>query len=318
MDRRTVLTRGGTVVLALVVAARTGRLAWAQAATDFSGLGYPELAITVTDTGFDGVPTTTAAGRYLLTVTNARSASAENAGAVGFVSPTPAGKSAADFIQYIASLAAPTGSPAATPMAEGDAGGDAMEQQLPLWVYQLRFAGGVYAASGTAQAVIDLTPGEYVVWGDDPSVPLTPVALTVTGEFPTDVQDPTTDITATLLDFAIKIEGNLTAGKHLMKVQHQGAQPHFLDIEQGPDTMTNEQVQAALMGEMSGTPVAGGLSEGDLRGVFYSPTQSIGTVTFQQIDVSDGTFLAACFFPTAGTGVPHAMNGMTEVFSVTG
>ena len=158
-----------------------------------------------------------------------------------------------------------------------------------------------------AQAVIDLTPGEYVVWGDDPSVPLTPVALTVTGEFPTDVQDPTTDITATLLDFAIKIEGNLTAGKHLMKVQHQGAQPHFLDIEQGPDTMTNEQVQAALMGEMSGTPVAGGLSEGDLRGVFYSPTQSIGTVTFQQIDVSDGTFLAACFFPTAGTGVPHAM-----------
>ena len=38
------------------------------------------------------------------------------------------------------------------------------------------------------------------------------------------------------------MEGNLTAGTHLMKVQHQGAQPHFLDIEKGPDTMTKEQV----------------------------------------------------------------------------
>ena len=32
-----------------------------------------------------------------------------------------------------------------------------MEQALPLWVYQLHFAGGVYAPTGTtAQAVIDL------------------------------------------------------------------------------------------------------------------------------------------------------------------
>ena len=72
------------------------------------------------------------------------------------------------------------------------------------------------------------------------------------------------------------------------------------------------------MGETSGTPAAGGLSEGDLQGVFFSPTQSIGTVTYQQVELTDGTFLAACFFPTAGTGVPHAMNGMIEVFKVTG
>jgi hypothetical protein len=325
MDRRTVLTRGGATTLALALAARQGRLAWAQQTTDFSGLGYPELVITVTDTGFEGVPATTAAGRYLLTVTNARSAASENAGAVGFVSPTPAGKSAADFLQFVASLAAPSATPVGGTPTGGEAGGGEMEQ-LPLWVYQLHFAGGVYALSGTAQAVIDLTPGEYVVWGDDPSVPLTPVALSVTGEFPQDVKDPATDLTATLIDFAITVEGNLTAGKHLMKVQHQGAQPHFLDIEKGPDTMTKAQVQAALLGmepatpatDAAGTPGAGGLSEGDLHGVFYSPTQSLGTVTFQSIDLSDGTFLAACFFPTAGTGVPHAMNGMIEVFQVSG
>ena len=74
----------------------------------------------------------------------------------------------------------------------------------------------------------------------------------------------------------------------------------------------------ALTSEMSGTPTAGGLSESDLQGIFYSPTQSIGTVTFQEVELTAGTFLAACFFPTAGTGLPHAMNGMVEVFTVTG
>lgn len=314
VDRRTVLQRGGgAAALAMAMAVTHRRLAWAQAATDFSGLGYPELSITVTDTGFDGVPAATAAGRYLLTVKNARTAETENAGAVGFVSPTAAGMSAADLVQFLAAAGAP-----ATPAAGGDQG-DEGEMALPLFVYQLHFAGGVYAPTGTtAQAVIDLTPGEYVVWGDDPAVPLQPAIVNVTGEFPQDVTDPTADITATLIDFAITVEGNLTAGTHLMKVQHQGAQPHFLDIEKGPDSMTKEQVEAAFMGESSGTPAAGGLSEGDLQGVFYSPTQSIGTVTYQHVDLTAGTYLAACFFPTAGTGVPHALNGMFEVFKVTG
>jgi len=314
VDRRTVLKRGGgTAALALALAATRGRLAWAQATTDFSGLGYPELAVTITDTGFEGVPATTAAGRYLLTATNKMTQQTENAGAVGLLSGTPVGMSAADLVQFLAAA----GPPAGSPTAGGDQGGG--DQPLPLVVYQLHFAGGVFALPGaTAQAVIDLTPGEYIVWGDDPTVPLTPVPLTVTGDFPTDVKEPTTDITATLIDFAIQLEGNLTAGKHLIKVQHQGAQPHFLDIEKGPDTMTKEQVQAAFMSDASGTPAAGGLAEGDLEPVFYSPTQSIGTVTYQQVELTAGTFLAACFFPTAGTGVPHAMNGMFDVFTVTG
>jgi len=315
VDRRTVLQRGGgAAALAMAMAVTPGHLTWAQAATDLSALGYPELTITVTDTGFEGIPASTAAGRYLLTAKNARTSETENAGAVGFVSPTPAGMSAADLVQFITSM----GPSAATPAAAGNEGGEE-DQPLPLFVYQLHFAGGVYAPTGaTTQAVIDLTPGEYVVWGDDPTVPLQPAIVNVTGEFPQDVKDPTTDITATLIDFAITLDGNLTAGKHLMTVQHQGAQPHFLDIEKVPDSMTQEQVAAAFMGEPSRTPAAGGLSEEDLQGVFYSPTQSIGTVTYQQVDLTGGTYLAACFFPTAGTGVPHAMNGMFEVFTVTG
>ena len=70
--------------------------------------------------------------------------------------------------------------------------------------------------------------------------------MKVTGDFPKVAKEPTADITATLIDFAITIEGNLIAGTHLMKVQHHGAQPHFLEIEKGPDSMTKEQVTVHL------------------------------------------------------------------------
>jgi hypothetical protein len=317
MDRRTVLRRGGgAAALAVALAATRGRLARAQAPTDFSGLGYPELAVTITDNSFEGVPASTAAGRYLLTATNRMTQNTDNGGIVAFLSGTPVGMSAADLVQFLAGFAGP---PPGSPAAGGEEGGGGGEQALPLVVYQLHFAGGVFALSGaTAQAVIDLTPGEYVVWGDDPTAPQTPATVRVTGEFPPDATEPTTDVTATLIDFAIRMEGNLTAGPHLLKVQHEGAQPHFLELDKGPDTMTKEQVQAALMGEVSGTPAAGGLAENDLQPVFFSPTQSIGTVTYHRVELTAGTFLAACFFPTAGTGAPHAANGMIEVFKVTG
>jgi len=296
--------------------------------SDFTTLGYPELKVNITDTGYEGIPDSLPAGRYLLTATTATAvptdmSSDQSPPAVAFISTTPAGVSAADFLQMMGGGGAPPagatpemggGTPAA---GGGDQGGD---EQLPLFVYQMKFAGGtmVFPGMTTTQAVIDLTEGEWIAWGDEPTAPLTPVVFTVTGEFPADVKDPEADITATLIDFAISFDGNLTAGTHTIKVQHHGAQPHFLEIEKGPDSLTKDEVEAALAGEMSGTPAADGISESDLQPVFYSPTQSIGTVTWHQIDLTAGTFMAACFFPTAGTGVPHAMEGMVDVFKVTG
>jgi len=296
-------------------------VARAQAPTDFSGLGYPELAITITENGYEGVPATTAAGRYRVVVTNSLTNAGENSSAIGFLSPTPVGMSAADAIQAFG-LGGQTGpaSPeaGASPDSGGDQGGDE-GGQLPLVVYQMYFAGGVVTQPGqTSDAIVDLLPNEYVVWGDDPTATQPPATMTVTGDFPQDVVDPDTDITFTLLDFQIQVEGNLTAGMHTIRVQHHGAEPHFLEIDKGPDTMTRDQVLAAITSEMTGTPAAGGFSEADMQNIYYSPTQSIGTVTFQHLELTEGTFLAACFFPTAGTGVPHVANGMVEVFSTTG
>jgi hypothetical protein len=321
MVSRRELTLGGMAAAALTLLPARSLVAAAQDAADFASLGLPELKVTITDTGFEGLPATTPAGRYLLTATATamgETAPDQQPPTVAFVSPTPVGMSAADFLQQFVAPP-PSGSPEAGGGDEGGGEEEGGDQPLPLEIYQFKFAGGVMIVPGQSnQAIIDLTEGEWVAWGDDPTSPLMPVSLTVTGEFPADIAEPEADITATLIDFAIQIEGNLTAGTHVLKVQHHGAQPHFLELDKGPDTMTIEQVQAALAGEMSGTPSADGLSEDALQPVFYSPTQSIGTTTWVHVELSAGTYLGACFFPTAGTGEPHAAHGMIDVFTVTG
>jgi len=319
MTRRVVLA-GAVGTAALLGLNRVS--ARAQTSTpvagDFSSLGFPELNVTITDSGYEGIPESLPAGRYLLNATantSEPSSPDQQPPTIAFLSPTPAGMSANDFLQMF--MAPP---PDASPSAGGDQGGGDQgggDFMLPLPVYQMKFAGGTMVVPGQSeQAIVDLTAGEWIAWGDDPEVSTAPTIFTVTGDFPADVQDPDADITATLIDFAISFEGTLKAGKQVIKVQHQGAQPHFLELDKGPDSMTKEEVEAALSGEMSGTPTAGGVSDSDLHPVFYSPTQSIGTTTWHHIDLPSGTLLAACFFPTAGTGVPHAMNGMIDVIKV--
>lgn len=301
----------GAAVLALGPA-RSLLAAAHQEGGDLASLGYPELKLTVTDDAFEGVPEETPAGRYLLTV-EAKTTKGPATGA--FFGP-PAGMTADEFLGAIAGP--PPGADGGTPPAGaegGDQGGG--EMQLPLFVYQAKFAGGAQANPGErAQAVIDLTPGEWMAWADDPTAPQQPVVFKVTGDFPAEVKDPESDLSATLLDFQIIFDGKLTAGKHTLAVPHHGAQPHFLELMKGPDSMTKEQIMAALMTPPGATPEAGGLSENDLQPVLYAPLQSIGTVSYHEVELEAGTYMAACFFPTAGTGAPHAMEGMVDVIKV--
>jgi hypothetical protein len=307
----------------------------ATSTSDLAALGYPALSLTVTDHAISGVPAQTAAGRYLIKLAgethpnppiylNGSTASAPG-GKVGFLSP-PAGMPTQAMLQALSGQAPPhAGSPVASPsvapaasptLTAGQA--DVRQGPPPAFVYQATFAGGAFALPGSSgEAVIDLHPGDWIAWGDDPAASQKPVAFKVTGDFPADVKDPDADITATLIDFAIKIDGHLTAGRHVLKVQSQGAEPHFLEVDKGPDSMTKELVMATLQSQMTGTPAPGGLANQALQPAFYTPIQSIGTVTYHAIELEAGVYLAACFFPTAGTGVPHAMKGMVNVFSVT-
>lgn len=281
------------------------RFAAAQEAGDLASLGLPELNVTVNDTAYEGVPEELPAGRYLLTVTS-KTTSAP--GAISLFSPTPAGVSVDELMDAIAGMAG----------EQGGNGNDGGAESVPLFFYQMYYAGGTSAAPGaTAQAVIDLKPGDYLGWPEGPEGQQQPVRLTATGDFPADAPEPESTITVTLLDFAIKFENEVKAGKHLMKVQNHGAQPHFVIIMKGPDTLTRQQVEASLQGEMTGSQSVDALPPDALIPVFMTPAQSIGVTTWHHVALEAGTYAAACFFPTAGTGVPHAMVGMTEIVKVT-
>jgi hypothetical protein len=309
-------TLGAALAAAGLAAPRFVTAAAQDATPDLASLGLPTLDVTITADGFEGVPDTLTAGRYLL---NATAEALPEGGTLSFLQPY--GMSAEEF------FAAFSGGPPAeaTPAAdsgqggegEGEGGGEGEEGPLPTFVYQSKFAGGVFAAPGMpGTAVIDLTEGEWIAWGDDPEASQMPVVVTITGEFPADAPEPEADIMATLVDFGITIEGNLTAGEHLLRVENLGAQPHFVEIGGVPAGTTNEDITALFESFMTGTPAASGLSEEDLTEGAFTPTQSIGTVTWTKLTLAAGTYAAMCFFPTAGTGEPHAFHGMHTVFEV--
>lgn len=313
---------GGNAILAPRVTAQEATPT--PASGDLASLGLPTLDIAVNSDNFEGAPDgDLAAGRYLITATIADGL---EFGAAAFMSP-PAGMSAEEFLTVAlggggGTPPADEPAPEASPVAGGEQGSAEEEMQLPLFVYKATFAGGAGGpGSSTDQSVIDLPPGEWILWGDDPEASQPPSIFTVTGDMPGDLPEPASDITFTLVDFQIMVDGNLTAGDHIVKLQNHGAQPHFVILMKGPDAMTNDDIAAILAMEMGMAPGATppALSfdpEKDLQEVTQSMTQSIGTTLWMTMSLEAGTYAAICFFPTAGTGVPHAMVGMHTVFTV--
>lgn len=153
-------------------------------------------------------------------------------------------------------------------------------------------------------------------WPGRPTWPA-PVILTVTGEFPADVVDPEADITVTLVDFGIMVGGNLVASEHVVKIDNQGAQPHFVDFEMLPAGTTNDDIAALLAApppDPSATPAAGGLNpETDFVPVAFTPAQSIDVQMWTTVTLETGTLGMFCWFPTAGVSDPHAFHTVVEV-----
>lgn len=301
----------------------------ATSASALSDLGLPELDVTVTTTAFEGIPEELEAGRYLVTVTAAEDT--DYGAGVAFVQPV--GMTPDEFLAAAAGPpdiagAEPGGTPelaeaAATP-AEGQGEGP---DGPPEVFYDFTFSGGVFALAGeTKQVVLDLTPGEWVAWGDDPFQPQEPVVFTVTGEMPSDLTEPASGATITMGEsdeYLIEVtEGELVAGQQLVKLENVGAQPHFIYLVQGPDGMTEDQIAAVLdlemQAEMTGTPpVYTDLNpEEDFEDVIGTGTQSTDTSIWFPVDLEPGTYAMVCFFPDAADGVPHAFYGMYAVFEV--
>jgi hypothetical protein len=83
-----------------------------------------------------------------------------------------------------------------------------------------------------------------------------------------------------------------------------------------PDGTTNDQLAQLLMLPDDATPPAGLPNPADFEDLVSTDTISIGNSMWTPLTLVSGTYLAVCFFPTAGTGEPHAMKGMHTVFTV--
>ena len=325
--RRSVIALVGVVLLLIVGMIPVAAQEEATPESGLADLGLPTLDVTVTGSGYEGIPETLEAGRYLVNVT-ASDDVGEFGGGVAFIQPS--GMTADEFLGLLSGPPdeSGVGAAASTPIDEANAtpaeGGEGMGGPPPA-VFESHYAGGAYAAGPgqSAEIVLDLGPGEWIAWADDPEAAQEPVIFEVTGEMPTDLTEPESSATITMGEYVIAVsEGELTAGPQVIKVENLGVQPHFVVSAIGPDGMTREQVGVVLEEEaaaqVTGTPPAySDLNpDEDFGEGFYTGTQSTGTAVWVPVDLEAGTYLMGCFFPDIADGMPHTDKGMYTVIEV--
>jgi hypothetical protein len=306
MDRR-VLFAAALLAFGASTTATVAQQATPTSATFADTLGLPELEVTANGDGFEGLPDETEAGRYLVSLTNNDDENPENN--ITFIQ-LPEGMTAAD----LGAAMAP-----ATPVEGEEAPIPALDA-----LYDAYIAGGpsASAAGQSAQAIVDLLPGDYAVWNEDFENPVT-APLTVTGEMPADLLQPKADLTIrevnTEQGFDFELSGEPAAGAATIEVVNDADQPHHVVFIKSPVELSEEQVMQLLMldPESGATPPPGLPSFEEFTFPHFVPVQSSGTTQWHAVNLEPGYYVAVCFVedPTK-ENIPHAFEGMIEVFEV--
>lgn len=288
------------------------------AAGSFADLGLPELTITVSDEGYSVDQTEIPAGRYLVTLDNVSA----NSDVFAWIVQLPEGKTA-DDLSYADEIAAGTPGP-------GEMGPPTEEMMIGIsWLYETYLAGGPSTVTDAArQVVVELPAGEYAIGDEDPFSTSPAAALTVTGDPGATIEGPEPEAAVTIIEegeggsgYSFRVDGELQAGPQIVKVLNASDQPHFVEVSQYPEPITVEQVMGAFMFDPASgaTPPADLLDFEQFTFSGWAGTQSAGTTQWVVMDLTPGQVLMACWIPDplAG-GVPHALEGMLQLFEVSG
>jgi hypothetical protein len=167
---------------------------------------------------------------------------------------------------------------------------------------------------GTAITTMALEPGNYAMVCFIPSGDGIPHLmkgmvrpLTVTAASGAGAPEPSADLVMKLVDFAFELDGPLTAGRHTIRVENAGAQPHevaIVRLEPGKEPM-----DVAAWGEKQVGPAPGKL-QGGVSAIMPN------TRAFVEVDLQPGEYGLICFVPDMKDGKPHFVHGMMKKVTV--
>lgn len=176
-------------------------------------------------------------------------------------------------------------------------------------------AGGPNAAApgGTAEATVDLAPGEYTLVCFVPAPDGKPhmmhgmmKGLTVTQGSSTAVL-PTPDLTVKLTDYAYAVPDTIAAGHHVIRFENDGPQQHeavFVKLEPGKTAEEFLKWAEKLQGPPPGAPING------------AGPMTVGQSNTVQVDLVPGNYALVCFVGDSKDQKPHFMHGMVKKITV--
>jgi hypothetical protein len=192
------------------------------------------------------------------------------------------------------------------------------ELEVAYQTYLTGFYGGaVFLSPGEIKEVlVSLEPGQYVVYADyineqgGPSLEPEQVTLLEVTASSNAAEKLTPDYVVKTVDHAFALPPTITAGRHLWSIENLGHQDHFMFVYELLPGKTLQDVLAFLQGE-GASPLVNdrkavgvhALSKGLSNGVW--------------LELGAGDYVAICFITDPETGMPHAMLGMTQTFTVT-
>ncbi|HEX6644236.1 MAG TPA: hypothetical protein VF037_06145, partial [Gemmatimonadales bacterium] len=178
----------------------------------------------------------------------------------------------------------------------------------PAWV---REVGGPNTPmpGGTSEATLTLEPGNYVIVCFIPSPDgVMHVAKGMSHPFVVGGGDaaarpaaaPAPDVVATLTDYDFTFSDSLRAGRQVVRVRNDAAQPHEMFIVRLNEGVTPDQF-ASWVETQDGPPPA--------EPIGGTTAIANGLSNDLELDLAPGEYLLICFVPDASDGRPHLAHG---------
>lgn len=186
-------------------------------------------------------------------------------------------------------------------------------EKFPAWA---TLAGGPAPpeVGDTSTAIQMLEPGTYALICFIPAADGMPHVMSgmsseleVVGSVEPGAKAPEPDIVVKLTDYDFELSTPLTPGKHTIRVENAGPQPHeiaIIRLHPGKKPMDFAAWGMKQIGPPPGT-IHGGLS-----GIMP------GTDALVEVDLPPGEYGLICFLPDAKDGKPHFMHGMAKQTTV--